>query len=205
MIQIHAENIGKRFGRNWIFKNLDYTFEAGNSYAITGSNGSGKTTFIRSLAGILPLSKGKISYHLDQSEIHPDDIHKYLSLSGPYTEVIEEFSLLELIHFYQNFKPLQVTPEELIEIMELKHSKKKAIKDFSSGMKQKLKLGLAFFGFDQILILDEPTSNLDHQNIEWYHQQIENIDRSNKIILICSNQPYEYDFCTNHLNISHFK
>ena len=185
---------------------MDYTFMSGQAYAITGPNGSGKSTFLKTLSGAIPATEGKITFEQNESLIEPDAWPHYLSFAAPYLELIEEFTLEELLRFHFAFKQ-EARPdslEELAERMFLRTALGKEIKYFSSGMKQRLKLGLAFFSQSPILLLDEPTSNLDRMGIDWYLEQINEV-KQDRLLIICSNQEYEYQFCENIINITDFK
>ncbi|OHX67801.1 ABC transporter ATP-binding protein [Flammeovirga pacifica] len=203
-MNIEVKELGKRFAREWIFKNINYTFESGASYAITGGNGSGKSTFVKLLAGISDPSKGKVSYYDNKKVINVEDVWKEIALAGPYTELIEEFTLEEHLDFHFSLKKGIKSKNEIINILGFEKAKNKQIQDFSSGMKQKLKLALAFFTKAKILLLDEPTSNLDAKNIEWYQNWLETI-KENKILIICSNQKYEYEMCSEIISIESYK
>lgn len=197
MFAICTENLGKKFNYEWIFRNLSFRFEFGESYAIVGNNGSGKSTLLQVLAGALPASEGKIWYEKENTKINAEDFYKYLSWASPYLELIEEMTLSEHIDFHFNMKPRHSwlhSTRELIEILRLEHSKHKFIKNFSSGMKQRLKLGLAFYTDTPLLMLDEPTSNLDAQNINWYQDEISK-QLGKRLIIVASNQHEEYKFC----------
>lgn len=206
MLKIHLNEASKRFQYEWIFKNLTLLLGQGESLAITGGNGSGKSTLLKCLSGAIPITSGKISFKNAGQDISDSDWYKYLVLSAPYAELPEEFSLLELIHFHFKFKqPLnQIQPKELIEILYLDQHSAKPVSNFSSGMKQRLKLGLAFFSDVPLILLDEPTSNLDKKGIAWYADLIRN-HRNNRTIVVCSNEPREYEFCDRKLNLEDFK
>jgi ABC-type multidrug transport system ATPase subunit len=201
-MQIHVENLGKKFNRDWIFRNLTTTFSADVSYAITGANGSGKSTLLQTLAGILPATEGKLSLQHKRKMIAPDEMFRYLVMATPYQELIEEFTLAETVAFHTRFKPFRkgLTAQEFVERIYLPKAIHKPVKYFSSGMKQRLKLGLAFYSDTPVLLLDEPTSNLDKAGVVWYSQQIAQSLES-RIVIICSNQPYEYEFCKRRLHI----
>jgi ABC-type multidrug transport system ATPase subunit len=205
-MQLKIDNLGKKFQYEWIFRNLSYQFEAGQSYTIIGANGSGKSTLLQVIAGILSPSHGNITYQADNQIISPEKWFRHLAFASPYLELVEEFTLLELVKFHTQFKPFknQLKISEFIEILGLEKSRHKPLKYFSSGMKQRVKLGLAFYSDTSILLLDEPTSNLDTQGIDWYKREIEQ-NIANRVVIICSNQAYEYDFCDNLLNINEFK
>jgi ABC-type multidrug transport system ATPase subunit len=206
LITISLEDIGRRFNRDWIFKNISYTFTSGNSYAILGSNGSGKSTLLQILNGSLGPSKGKITYTFNGSVISTEAIYEHLSLAAPYLELIEDFSLNEMIDFHFKFKSLLpgISKQDVIALLNLNTSANKLIKYFSSGMKQRLKLALAFCSDTPILMLDEPTSNLDTQGIEWYRDLVQQFS-ANRLTIVCSNQLHEYDFCQYQLNIADYK
>lgn len=206
-VQINLENVGKKFNREWIFRDIQLQLDEKQPYVVVGANGSGKSTFLQVLAGIMPFSNGKIHYHIIDKPIIVEEIYKYLALAAPYLELIEEMTLEELIHFHIQFKPLRnkLSAKDLINILGLDKSKSKYLKHFSSGMKQRVKLGLAFYAETPILFLDEPTVNLDKQGIAWYKEEITR-NLANRLCVICSNQTDEYDFFEHHLlDISQFK
>lgn len=192
-MKIVAENLGKRFNREWIFKKLNFTFEAANTYAIIGPNGSGKSTLMQVLWGQVPQSSGNLLYSFNGMVIPLENCFEYVSIATPYMELIEEFTLMEMVQFHFKFKkPINnFSSEELIDQMALGHATQKPISNFSSGMKQRLKLGLAFFSDTKVLFLDEPTSNLDKRSIEWYQVNLKKWSES-RLTLIASNVEYEY-------------
>lgn len=206
MLKISLENIGKKFKNEWIFRNLSFEFSKNEPIAIIGPNGSGKSTLMQVLAGAIPINEGNVVYSENMVIIPEDKWHESLSFSAPYLELIEEFTLLESVNFHVKFKPFQdgLSISEFLEIIELEKHKDKPVKNFSSGMRQKLKLGLAFYSQTDIILLDEPTSNLDHKGFDWYIKQVQKALKD-KILIVSSNEPKEYTFCQNHLNILDFK
>lgn len=205
-MQISLQNIGKKFRKEWIFRNVNLEFVSGNSYTFVGPNGSGKSTLLQVLAGVAPQTEGKVVYQKNDSEVGIDDIYREIVIAAPYLELVEEFTLLESIEFHQKFKQFKddLTPKQLIEKLNLKPHADKPVRNFSSGMKQRLKLGLAFWSISDIILLDEPTSNLDAQATEWYLSQIEQ-HTQDRLLIICSNQPHEYAFCKNIVDIRDYK
>lgn len=203
---ITLQNIGRRFNRDWIFRGVDYTFTIGNSYAILGPNGSGKSTLLQVLNGSLSPSIGTISYTHEGTAIEVEKIFEQLSLAAPYLELIEEFTLAEMIDMHFKFKPYKAGMDKnaVIEVLGMESNKNKLIKYFSSGMKQRLKLALAFCSDTPLLMLDEPTSNLDKQGVEWYLGLVEKFAKG-RLTIVCSNQEHEYGFCGERLSISDYK
>lgn len=187
-----TENLGKRFNREWIFRNFNYSFQSG-IYAITGPNGSGKSTLLQVLWGQLPASLGTMDYKIDNNAVPVEDVYRHLAIAAPYMDLIEEFTLLETLKFHFSFKKTRdgKSLEELIELFELAHARHKMISHFSSGMKQRLKLGLAFFSDVKMVFLDEPTTNLDKQSVDWYWRNFSLLGDSS-LVFIGSNLENEY-------------
>ncbi|BDC99715.1 ABC transporter ATP-binding protein [Persicobacter psychrovividus] len=204
--KISAQGVGKRFINEWIFRHFDYTFEAGNTYAVTGPNGSGKSSIMKVLAGITPPTQGNVHYEKNSAIIKPDAFFKELVYVAPYLELPEELSLREFLLFHYKFKELKegFSIDFLIKFLSLEGHSDKPIKFFSSGMKQRVRLGLAFATDSPLVFLDEPTSNLDEWGIEWYHQNCQKW-LMNQCVIIGSNQPFEYKHANFLLNINLFK
>ena len=206
-MQIQVTAASKRFNKEWIFSNLDYSFISGQHYALIGNNGSGKSTLLQIIAGYIGLTKGQINWVNTAGEnIDSSNIFQHISIAAPYLELVEEFTALEQIDFHQQFKPLQsgLNPVELLEKIGLANAADKQIRNFSSGMKQRLKLALAIFDQAPILLLDEPCSNLDQEGIQTYHQLIQ-AHAKHKLIIVASNDPQEYQFCSQQVSLSDFK
>lgn len=205
-ITITLQNIGRRFNRDWIFRGVDKTFVSGESYAILGPNGSGKSTLLQVLNGSLAPSIGTLDYSVNGTAIEIDKVYSHLSLAAPYLELIEDFTLTEVIDFHFQFKPYKkgIDRDGVIALLNMEASKNKLVKYFSSGMKQRLKLALAFCSDTAMLMLDEPTSNLDTQGVEWYLNLVEQF-AAGRLTIICSNQEHEYSFCRHRLSIVDYK
>jgi len=203
-MQITLTNTGKRYNREWIFRHVDYVFTPGNSYAITGPNGSGKSTLLQVIAGAVQHSEGNIEYQDKTGSIGTVDAYKQLSIATPYLELIEEMTAAELLNFQSKFKEFSKPVADMLAEVSLHHAAHKQIRYFSSGMKQRLKLAQAFFSHSQVLLLDEPTTNLDADGIELYRQLI-NKHAAGKLIIVSSNDKAEYEFCKEVISISNYK
>ncbi len=202
-MKITLQNLGKRYNREWIFRHIEYEFIVGKKYAITGSNGSGKSTLLQVIAGSLMHNEGSVEMHSGQ--LLPNEQHyQHISIATPYLELIEEMTALEMLSFHSTFKQLILPAAEILQIVNLQASANKQIRYYSSGMKQRLKLALAFFSKTPILLLDEPTTNLDEDGIALYHQLIKNYT-TNKLVIVCSNDKQEYSFCEEVLEVGRYK
>src|SRR5688572_8993430 len=187
------KDLSKRYNREWVFKNLNYTFQSGKTYAITGPNGSGKSTLMQVLWGQLPQSSGLIKYTSGNTDISVEEIFSHVSVATPYMDLIEEFTLEEQLQFHFRLRTMQkgLTIESILDKLYLTQAKDKTISNFSSGMKQRLKLGLAFYTESSILFLDEPGTNLDEQAFNWYRENLKQLPKD-RLIFIASNQRNEY-------------
>lgn len=206
MFTVQVKNASKRFHHEWIFKNLDLELFSGDTLAITGGNGSGKSTLLKCLSGAIPLTSGAIQHQSGATQIAEEQWFRSLAIATPYLELPEEFTLSEVLSFHFQFKnPLQNrSTTEILEILGLEKHTSKTISQFSSGMKQRVKLALAIFSEVPFLLLDEPTTNLDKQGVTWYLELIQQFT-PNRIVVICSNDPIEYDFCDKKIAMEDFK
>jgi len=166
MVRVCLENVSICFRRKHLFPALNYTFSPDQIYAITGPNGSGKSSLMRLIAGQLRPSQGVIRFLSGEKEIDPEDWYKYITWSGPYIDLPGELSLKELLSFHFQFRSLPegLTLNDIVEVLGFEQEWNKPVKLFSSGMLHRLKTGLALFTKSDVILLDEPTSNLDEQN-----------------------------------------
>lgn len=207
-MNISLDNVGKRFNREWIFRHCSYEFTAGKTYAITGSNGSGKSTLLQVISGSLTHNEGKLEYKdAGSSTQHPlseADIYQRIAIAAPYLELVEEMSAKEMLDFHSGFKQLVLPIADILQIVGLEKATHKQIRYYSSGMKQRLKLAQAFFSNTPVLLLDEPTTNLDADGIALYHKLIDNYT-AGKLVIVSSNDTQEYDFCGAVIKIGDYK
>ena len=212
-IGVRLVNVGKRFNREWIFRHCSYDFHSAKTYAITGPNGSGKSTLLQVIAGATLHNEGTVEFKTKQRETNNEkqetrneQHYTNISIAAPYLELIEEMTANEMLNFHSKFKPLiqSISIEEILKIGGLENAINKQIRYFSSGMKQRLKLAQAFFSNTPVLLLDEPTTNLDADGIALYHTLISNYTKD-KLVIVSSNVKQEYDFCEEVIEIGKYK
>ncbi|MDG1046534.1 MAG: ATP-binding cassette domain-containing protein [Bacteroidia bacterium] len=198
MTQIDCIGISKRFNQEIIFRDLTYNFNSTNKYAILGENSSGKSTLLKIISGVLTPTKGKVNYS--------DNIlgSKYISFASPEIELFSDYTVTELFDFHFKFQKPKITIEDQLNISGLGNFKHKKYSNLSSGIMNKVKLTLALFTDTPALLLDEPCSNFDHENNEWYSKIINNYCMD-QMIIVTSNAPHEYSFCNELINIQNFK
>lgn len=194
---VSLSGIGKKFNRRWIFRNVDLELQRGDRLAISGNNGSGKSTLLKLISGYLTPSEGTILWKGHQGIMPPEHVSAHLSCAAPYLDLIERFSLKENIEFFCRMKPLYggITKEEMMAISGLSYASSTPVLHLSSGMKQRLKLTLALLADTELLLLDEPLSNLDETGYRWYRDLCERFFRD-RMVVICSNRvPEETEMC----------
>jgi ABC-type multidrug transport system ATPase subunit len=201
-MKISLQDVGKRYNRDWIFRHFSYQFIRGSSYAITGPNGSGKSTLLKIIAGATTHNEGQINY--DNSA--PENVYRYISLAAPYLELIEEMTLLEFFKFHETLKSWLpgFTLMEICKKVNLENAANKQIRNFSSGMKQRVKLAIALLSNVPVILLDEPTTNLDNEGIHLYKKLIHDHSKD-RLLIVSSNSSEEYDFCKHIINMTALK
>lgn len=200
-MEVRLQKLGKKFTRHWIFRNLDDTIQSGEKIAIVGPNGSGKSTLLQIISGAQPYTEGKIEYHLNGFKIDSDAVFQYLSFAAPYSQNIEELNLRELFKFHSGFKKMTVSFTSFLELLQYPFKPDQLIRYYSSGMKQRIKLALALLAENELVLLDEPTSNLDQSGKDWY-QEIISKNMDNRTLIIASNEPFEYQITERQIVIS---
>jgi ABC-type multidrug transport system ATPase subunit len=121
-------------------------------------------------------------------------------------DLVEEFTLSEQLEFHFRLRnpANRCSLAEIIDRMKMGDSREKAITNFSSGMKQRLKLGLAFFTEASAIFLDEPGTNLDEHALAWYHENLGAV-APDKTVIVASNQADEYPKTAIRLMITDYK
>lgn len=188
-MKIELSDIGKRFGKQWLFRHFNATFEKGDRVGIKGINGSGKSSLLQLIAGISLPTEGTLSYQDEKTPIDLNTLAGTISLVSPYMDVPEQLTVKELYKFQEQFSAFtkEIDLSAFLKITLLEGEDNAFIKQFSSGMKQRLKLGLCFLSGAKVLFLDEPCSNLDKAGKELYAQLLE-VYAKDRIIFIASNE-----------------
>jgi ABC-type multidrug transport system ATPase subunit len=206
-IRITFENAGKKFNDRYVLRDLNFTISPSDRLAILGSNGSGKSTLMQMIAGYIQPSTGKISFYNDETLMPAENIFSHISIASPYLELIEDYTLAEMIQFHFGLKKISsgLNSKDVIERSGLSAETNKPIRNFSSGMKQRLKLTLAFMSDTSLLLLDEPLTNLDEAGEKWYSKMLNEFS-GERTVIVCSNMnEKEYGFCNRKLQLSESK
>lgn len=202
-MNIQLTNAGKKYGSNWIFRNFSNQFTEGKKYVILGPNGSGKSTLLKIISGGATLTEGSITYILNNNMVKAEDIFRYISIAAPWLDIPEEYTLEEILEFHTQFKqfPKGISVKDAIKIIDLENTHEKHYRNFSSGMKQRVKLGLAILTNVPLLLLDEPVTALDAKSIGWYKEMITAYAKEKTILVFSNHREEEYAFCEETLQL----
>lgn len=200
-MKLELQHITKRFGKEHILQDISYVFESPGSYAILGANGSGKSTLLQVISSYLMPSSGQILYSTQGKPLHPDAVFQEVSFCAPYLELIEEMTLHEFLTYHFKFKSALRPIDDIITYIGLTKATHKQISNFSSGMKQRVKLAQAIFADTSLLLLDEPCSNLDAEGYELFQRMVNEFGQQ-RLLIMASNDPAEYSSCQTLLPLS---
>ncbi|PPK84280.1 ABC transporter family protein [Neolewinella xylanilytica] len=195
---VRMEDVSKRFGRQWVIKQFSEAFHTDTIYGIRGRNGSGKSTLLRMLSGQLSPSRGRVVFQKAGVAIPPDRIYRYVSWTGPYFEVVEELTVLEMLTFHFRLKPAAegMTPAIILDRTGLTPFADRPLLDCSSGMRQRILLATALYAAAPILLLDEPTVTLDREAAEWFEAELQRF-AVGRLTVIASNDPRDLKACAS--------
>ncbi len=168
MLSLELAGIAKWFGERKVFENLNLKLENPSCLAVIGPNGSGKTTLLKIICGLIRPSGGKVSLKLDNQEVKKEAQRLFFSLVAPDLQLYDELTAFENLKFFCQLREAVYSKDNLREKIEqvgLKNRADDLVGSYSSGMKQRLKYALALIAAPKILLLDEPSSNLDEEGI----------------------------------------
>jgi heme exporter protein A len=204
---VKAESLGKTFGRRLIFSGLGFEFKQKGIYGVAGPNGSGKSTLVKIIAGLLSPSIGKVKHISEEKEIPSEKLHNYIGFVSPYLVLYEEFTAWENLSLFSQIRAVPFNKElieHLLKVFLLYDRKDDLIKAYSSGMKQRMKFIFAMMHSPPLLILDEPTSNLDEEGKESVYRII-NEQGSDCIVIIASNEGTDLELCSEKIVLQDYK
>lgn len=200
-------NVTKIFGRRLVFKDINFELGSGSVYGISGKNGSGKSTLAKIIAGIISPTSGKIIHQFNGSEIKSEQLHDYIGFVSPYLFLYDEFSADENLYHFAKIRNAKVNKnriDELFELFSLSDRRNDLLKGYSSGMKQRMKFIFALQHSPKIILLDEPTSNLDNAGKEAVYNLVRE-EAENNLVIIASNEESDLELCSDIINVEKFK
>ncbi len=204
---IQTLSLTKSFGRRLIFKEINFIWERNGIFGISGPNGSGKSTLVKIIAGLISPTKGKITHKNSDKEIIPEKLHDHIGFVAPYLVLYEEFSAWENLEIFAKIRGIELDKERVKKHLEeflIYNRRNDLVKTYSSGMKQRLKFVFALMHLPEVLIFDEPTSNLDEEGKKVVYDIIQD-EGKNRIVIIASNEKNDLEFCDDILYLEKYK
>lgn len=192
--RIEITNLAKMFSSVSIFTDINAAFSSGMSCAITGPNGSGKSTLLEVVAGIKRPSQGAVDFILNDVSMEKKYLWNHIGFVSPRINLYNELSGLENIEFVTSSHEGNYDITAYFKRFDLFEQKEKQVGHYSTGMKQRLKIIAALVRDPGILLLDEPSSNLDGHGKELLLSYLGSV-REEKIIIIATNDEQEARFC----------
>ena len=201
-LHITLDRVAKRFGREWVLRELSQQYRSGTIYGVAGRNGSGKSTLLRLLAGQLSPSRGSVTFTRGGKALPVAEVYRSVSWTGPYLEVVEELTIEELLHFHFGLKPLvpELTVAKVLDRIGLRPYRRRTLLNCSSGMRQRVLLATALYAATPLLLLDEPTVTLDRSAADWFAGELSRY-ATDRLVVIASNDDRDLAFCSSLLSL----
>lgn len=196
-LQIVADAVQKRFTQRPIFKPVSFQASTGDLIAITGQNGAGKSTLLKVIGNVLSPSKGTCAWQLGGTKLDHDGIRVRLGYVAPYLELYDELTAAEHVEFVASLKGFAMVRETALDLLDSFGLDSKiarsdrSLRAYSSGMKQRVRCAMAFACKPAVLLLDEPTSNLDESGTEIVLARAREAAERGAIVIIATNDPRE--------------
>jgi len=201
---LKVSNLCKYYSSTLLFKEISFKLGPGEILGITGWNGSGKSTLLRIIAGLVRPSAGQVEMSYKDESIPKDSRRKFLGMVAPALALYEELTALENMEFFCRVRGVSYDRKHCLHIMErvgLTEHAHKMCRNYSSGMKQRLKLVQALLHEPPLLLLDEPGCNLDSKGIRIV-EEITSEQRRFGMTVIASNEKREVDYADRVINLS---
>lgn len=208
-INLQCTDISKNYNGKVIFKNVNINLTEKSSLVITGKNGSGKSTLLKIISRLISPDKGNIALSINDKEIYKEKFYFKIGLFAPYINLYDELTGWENLDFFYDLKAEQKKNKKeeikyLLEKVGLYSRREGLIRNYSSGMKQRLKLAYSILNSPRLLLMDEPRTNLDEQGISVVYDIAEE-QKKNGILILATNEKKDNEICDTNLNIENFK
>lgn len=197
MIALQVKRLKKSFGAKNILRDLSFE-HSGGTLGIAGSNGSGKSTLLKCMAGLLAPTSGHIIWTDGPETLSRGDLRQRLGYAAPYINLYNELNSYENLHFLADIRPLNEAHSQIKKWIRKTGLQKVADQPFgnlSTGQQQRLRLAAALFHQPDILLLDEPGTNLDEAGKVLVTNIAESFQDTHKLLIIASNNRNELDRC----------
>lgn len=202
--RLEAEGLTQRFGRRVLFRELAFDLGPGDSLAVTGRNGAGKSTLLQIVAGVLTPTAGTVRLWLDEQEMEAEDRSLQVGFVAPYLQLYDAFSAEENLAFLAQARRLPEAEARIAAVLDrvgLGARSRDLVGTYSSGMQQRARFAAALLAAPSVLLLDEPTSNLDGAGRQFVETLAESHRAAGGLLLVATNIEAEVALCDRTLSI----
>lgn len=209
-VVLEVEGLAKAYvpGR-WVVRGLSLRLESGDSLAVVGANGVGKTTLIKLLAGLLEPTAGRVRLWSEGRQAAPAEVlSRWIGIATPAMQLYGEFRVEELLRLGARLRTCAVLDERIAQVLErlqLSAVAQQRIEALSSGMQQRVRIALALVHSPWLLLLDEATATLDAAGITALEELVSEHCRNGGILVAATNAEHERRWCQRVLDLSEMR
>ncbi|MBS1720501.1 MAG: ABC transporter ATP-binding protein [Armatimonadetes bacterium] len=190
---VHVEGLGKRYGSRWLFRQVTFSLEPGEVLAVLGTNGAGKSTFLKSVVGLVAPNEGRV-------QLPEGDRRTLVGYAALDMSVYPHLSVREHLEFTAAAREIDSNPVQEIAAVGLAGAEEKLGHQLSTGMKTRLKLAMAVQAKPPVLVLDEPSAGLDDAGRALV-ERILSEQRERGLAILATNDPTERGLATVELHL----
>ena len=205
-IEIEFSNLIKIYEEKSLYQNLSGKVKAGHCTCITGNNGSGKSTFLKIIAGLARPTSGSVLYYKEGSAFPLTKVREQIAFVSPEMQLYDALTATENLLFFASMAANSALVKELVpkalQMVGLSSAADQKTATFSTGMKQRLKLALLPASNRSLWLLDEPSSNLDASGRKIVENLIEEARKKQYTLLLATNDPLEVAYADTIFRLS---
>lgn len=204
-VQVDVRGLSKRYSRRRVVEDVHLRAHSGEVVGLVGANGSGKSTVVKMIAGLVRPDSGSVHLTLDSTDVDHRNIHRHCALVAPYLALYDEFTPDELLHLHAELHGTTVDAshaQHLLSSFHLQDASSRSVKGFSSGMRQRMAIVLALSLRPALLLLDEPSVTLDESGRTALASAINAARQDGSVIILATNDDRERNLCDRVVRMS---
>ena len=181
------DKVSKLFGSFAALRQVSVDLEAGRCYVLLGENGAGKSTLLRTLAGLIRPTHGTLTVFENQ---HPQDARERIGYMSHAPMLYDELTAVENLRYFANLYPGRActAPEEVLRQVGLDPALARTLGQYSQGMRQRTSLARVLLPQPELLLLDEPFSNMDVESARQMVELLAGFRQANRTIVLTTHQ-----------------